>query len=110
MILPPLPRAIMCWATACIVKKQALHIHAENLVVARLRHLDDRRHIENRRIVDENVDAAPKRNDIGDHAIDRGAFGDIDFDAESLVAEFRGDILRLPIARSAMATRAPSAI
>ena len=76
-------------------EEQALHIDGEHFVETRFRHFDDRRQIEYGRVVDENVDAAPVRDDRGEHAVDRGAARHIDLDGKSLVAKFRGDLARL---------------
>jgi hypothetical protein len=91
-------------------EEEALDVDGEDPVVAGFGHFDDRAHVEDRCVVDENVDAAPALNDALDRSLDRRSLGDIERDREAVVAVAAGGFPRVANEISATAARAPSAI
>ena len=60
------------------MKKHARHIDAEQPVIAVAGDLDDGRHVEQRGIVDEDIDAAAALFDFGNGAVDGSLIGHVE--------------------------------
>ena len=95
MILPPLPRAIIACRHGLEGEEQALDVDVEDLVEARPRHLDDGRHVEDRGVVDEDVDAAAAGHHPLHRRLDRVGRRHVEAKAVGAVA----DVGRGPLGR-----------
>ena len=108
MILPPLPRWIMRSATRLQREEQAFHIDGEDPVIAFLGDLLDRRHVEDRGIVDENVDTAGFCLHLGDQRLIDSIRVTSRWAAKAPPPVSRAAARAASSSMSAMQTRAPS--
>ena len=92
MILPPAPRN-HALGDRLKGEEQAFDVDGENLVVAGFGDFDDRRHVEDAGVVDENVDPAPSLNHVLDRSLDGGCLGDVESEGDRLVAMACGGLL-----------------
>ena len=95
MIFPPRPCANHAFGDRLESEKQAFDVDGENLVVARFGDFDDRRHVEDAGVVDENVDPAPSLNYVLNRSLDGGCLCDVEREGGPLLAMTCGCLLGL---------------